>query len=250
MPNENLIRRLRASPVGVAYLVRRNPWVPVWWSIILPGFGHMYLGQNLKGLTLMSWEILVNNQSHLNLAIFYTVLGEIDKAKEVIDYRWAILYPLFYIFAMVDSYRVGVEYNQLAALERVQKRRLFDRISISALGIQFSDVRNPMMGAFWSMIMPGLGHLYSDRMLKSVVLTGWYLAVVLRSGLTMAAFHTLLGHFDVAKTFIDYQWMLFWPSIYIFGIVDAYSDVCEQNVLSTMAFRYRLRKYLRNEGVH
>ncbi|HLN65354.1 MAG TPA: hypothetical protein VK464_27850 [Symbiobacteriaceae bacterium] len=250
MPNHNLIPRLRASPVGVSYLVRRSPWIPVWWSVILPGFGHIYLSQNLKGLMLMSWEILVNNQSHLNLGIYYTVLGDIDKAAAVVDYRWLILYPLFYIFAMVDSYRVGVEYNQMASLERMQKQRRFDRVSISPLGIQAADLRNPALGAFWSAVMPGLGHMYSNRMIKSFVLTGWYLAVVLKSGLTLAAFHTLLGHFELAKTFIDYQWLLFWPSIYIFGIVDAYSDVCEQNLLCAMAFKYRLRKYLRNEGVH
>lgn len=105
------IPRLVLSPFGPVYLVKVNPWVPVWWSVALPGFGHLRVGQNLTGLLLITWEILVNTQAQLNLAIFYSVLGQFDRARAILDYRWAVVYPLVYIFAIVDSYPTGLRSN-------------------------------------------------------------------------------------------------------------------------------------------
>jgi hypothetical protein len=248
MPHHSRIPRVQLSPIGTAYLYTRNPWVPAWWSVILPGFGHISVGQNLRGLVLMSWEILVNNNAHINLAIFYTLLGHHDQARAVIDYRWAVLYPAFYAFTIWDSYRVTVEYNRLSRLERLQKHRRFDRVSVSVLGIHGVDRRSPALAAFWSAALTGLGHLQSNRLLKASVLMGWYIAIVMRSNLSLAVYYTLLGDFYRAANIVDYHWLLYWPSIFVFGIVDAYADVVEQNVLADMAFRYRIGKYVKNEG--
>lgn len=246
MQKDSLIPRVVASPIGVSYLHRRNPWVPVWWSVALPGFGHMYLGQNLPGLLLMSLEILINDRAHINLAIFHSVLGHADKAKAVIDYRWAALYPLFYVFSMIDSYRLAVEYTQLIELEQLQRRRYFKTSSLTPLGIFTLTRRNPVVCAAWAALMSGLGHLQCNRIFKAVILIGWYLTIVMKSGLSQAAVHTFLGQFAKAKEGIDYQWLLFWPSIYIFGIVDAYSDAVEQVNIAHEAFEHRMSKYLLN----
>jgi hypothetical protein len=247
MPKNMQIPKVVLNPISTSYLFTRNPWMAVWWSIILPGFGHLTLGQSFKGLLLMSWEILINHQAHINLAIYHTVLGHIDQARTALDYRWAVLYPTFYVFTMWDSYRISVEYNHLDRLERLQKRRRFDRASVSPLGIHGLDRRNPALAAFWSVVMTGLGHMYSNRMLKAIVLMAWYLAIILKSGLSLAFYHTVLGQYELAHKAVDYQWLLFWPSIFVFGIVDAYADVVEQNNLADAAFQYRLRKYLKNE---
>lgn len=242
------IPRVVLSPFGISYLFRRNPWVPLWWSVILPGFGHIHLGQNIKGLTLMFWEILINHQAKINLAIYYTVIGEGQQAAAVLDYRWASIYPLFYIFAMVDSYRIAMEYNHLDRMETVQQKRRFDRVSVSILGVHGMDRRNPIYAAIWSALVIGLGHLHCNRMLKALVLMAWYLVVVIKSGLSQAAYHTFLGHWDMVHQALDYQWLLFWPSIYVFGIVDAYGDAAEQNRICDMAFKHRMAKYLLNEN--
>ena len=249
MPRHTGIPRVILSPVGTSYLYSRNPWVPAWWSVILPGLGHITLGQNMRGLVLMAWEILINDRAHLNLAIYYTLLGHHDVARSLLNYRWAVLYPAFYAFTIWDAYRVTVEYNNLARLERLQKHRRFDRISLTVLGIHAVDRRSPALAAFWSAAMTGLGHLMSNRVLKASVLMAWYLAIVLRSGLSLAVYYTLLGDFHRAANSVDYHWLLFWPSIFVFGIVDAYADVVEQNVLADMAFRYRIRKYLKNDAI-
>ena len=248
MPGQQ-IPRVVLSPVDMAFMRRRNPWVSVWWSVCLPGFGHFAMGQHLKGFIFMSWEIVVNHLGHVNMAIYHTVLGDINKAKAIIDYRWAILYPLFYVFAMLDSYRLCLDINRLADLESVQRRRRFDRAAVSMIGISLLCRRNPLMAALWSAVAPGLGHLYCDRRLKAFILTAWYLAVTLNANIVLNVFHLLQGDYETARQLIDYQWLLFWPSIYVFGIVDAYQDTVEQNTLYQMAFQYRLRKYIKNSNI-
>lgn len=244
----NYIPRVQVTPVSMAYAVHRNPWNAVWWSVALPGFGHLFLGQHVKGMILMSWEILVNHQAHLNTAIYLTLLGEYDKAREVLNYNWLIIYPLFYLFSMFDSYRTSVELNKLTDRERVQPKRTFQMVSTTALGITMITRRSPVMAAFWSATITGFGQFYNDRGLKSLIMMGWYLAVVLKSGLSTAAFYTVTGRLDEVLAALDFQWLLFWPSIWVFGVVEAYADTVEQNTLCDEAFRWRLRKYIRNGG--
>lgn len=244
--SREIIPRYGLSALATNYLARRNPWVPVWWSVALPGFGHMYMGASLKGLILMAWEILVNDRARLNEAITYTLLGDGERASAVVHPQWLMIYPLFYIFTMFDSYRTCVELNLLAESERLQKHRRFDRVFTSAWGTQQLTRRNPIMAAIWSSAVPGFGQLYCDRGLKAVILMVWYFLVVVKSGLAVAAYHSLLGEFALASANLDFQWLLFWPSIYIFGVVDAYTDTVEQNRIVCTAFRWRMRKYLLN----
>jgi hypothetical protein len=75
------------------------------WSIALPGFGQLLIGQYFKGGLFVFLEFLINVCSHFNLAIMYSFLWEIDKAFKVIDYQWLMFYPCLYMFAMWDSYR-------------------------------------------------------------------------------------------------------------------------------------------------
>jgi hypothetical protein len=75
------------------------------WSIALPGFGQLLVGQYFKGGLFVFLEFLINVCSHFNLAIMYSFLWEIDKAFKVIDYQWLMFYPCLYMFAMWDSYR-------------------------------------------------------------------------------------------------------------------------------------------------
>lgn len=232
--------------MGVHSLHKRNPWVAVWWSVLVPGFGHLFLGQTVKGIFLMSWEILMNTEAHLNLAIFHTLNGHWDLAREALDYRFAILYPLVYLYGMCDAYRLAVEGRKLYQLERLQVRRRFDRASVTAWGVHGINRRNPLMSSFWSAMLLGLGQLCNNQFLKALVLMLWYLVVIVKSNLSLAAYHSLLGQFDQARQVLDYQWALFWPSIFVFGVADAYDGAVEQNNQAEEAFRYRMRKYLQN----
>jgi TM2 domain-containing membrane protein YozV len=246
--SKHIIPRNRLYPFGMAYITKRNPWAAVWWSVALPGFGHIHIGQLFKGVVLMLWEIAFNHLGHVNHAIYHSLRGEHDIAREVLNYRFALIYPLFYVFAMYDAYRVCVELNALESLERVQKQRRYQHISISLIGISIVQRRVPYLAALWSAIIPGFGQLYLDRGLKALCMMAWYLTVIFQSNLSMAALHILRGEMAQATAVIDFQWFLFWPSIFMFGIVDAYHDCVEENNLAEAGFNHRMRKYLRNRG--
>lgn len=249
MKQPDFIPRVRLNPVGMVYVTKRNPWAAIWWSVALPGFGHIYMGQLFKGVVLMLWEIVFNHLGHVNMAIYHSLRGEHELATQTLDYQFALIYPLFYIFAMYDSYRVCVELNALESNERLQNERQFQRISMSMAGIAMVMRRSPILAGFWSGIISGFGQLYVDRGLKALFMMAWYLTVVFKAHLSIAGFHALRGEFDQAAAVIDYQWALFWPSIYIFSIVDAYHDCVEENNISEDAFQYRMRKYIRSEGI-
>lgn len=250
MPRSPLIPKMRMLPFGSAYLYPRSPWAAMWWSVLLPGFGHLFVGSHLKGVILSVWEAVVNRNANLNLAIYYTIVGEPARAAEVLRLEWAILYPLIYFFAIWDSYRVCVEMNQLCQLEELQPERYFARISMHPLfGMDFLDKRSPFVAAFFSLLAGGLGHLYNLRPIKALVLTAWQAGTLVLANGHKAIALTLQGQYGEAAGVLDYEWFLFWPSITLFTVVNAYTDAIELNNLFDEEWEYRLRPYIRNPAI-
>lgn len=84
----------------------------VLWSVALPGFGQLLIGQYFKGALFVILEFLVNINSNFNTAIMYSFLWEIDKAFAVTNFQWLMFYPCLYMFAMWDSYRTAMPENE------------------------------------------------------------------------------------------------------------------------------------------
>jgi hypothetical protein len=80
----------------------------VLWSIALPGFSQLLIGQYIKGILFVMLEFIINVKSNFNQAIMYSFLGEFEKAHLVTDYQWLMFYPCVYMFAMWDSYRFAM----------------------------------------------------------------------------------------------------------------------------------------------
>lgn len=213
----------------------------MWWSAALPGLGHFCQGSYFKALMLMSWEILVNLKAQLNLAIMYTFTGQFEKAREVLDPGWALFYGVIFCFAVFDSYRTSVEMNKLARLERKQPHRYYKLFKMSPYGLNYLDRNNPWVPAAWSALLTGFGHLYNKKSFKGFILLGWAVAIIYFAHMNDAIIATLNGQFNLAKEIVDYQWLLFFPSIYLFAMWDAYVDAVEMNKL----FAEEQKKYLR-----
>lgn len=77
----------------------------VLWSVALPGFGQLLVGQYFKGALFIFLEFLVNVNGKFNSAIMLSFLWEIDRAIAVTNFQWLMFYPCLYMFAMWDSYR-------------------------------------------------------------------------------------------------------------------------------------------------
>ncbi len=167
--NDNTARRYKAhvSILGTTQLHLRNPYIIAWWSAAFPGFGHLLLSKYIRGYLLFIWEVVVNIQANVNLAMIYSFQGKIQLAKEVLDTRWLLIYIPVYIFAIWDSYRTTVDMNKVYILAS-HEDHTFNTYSIAALEINYLDKRNPILSAIWSFMMPGLGQLYIHVSVKYI----------------------------------------------------------------------------------
>ncbi|MGD7054302.1 hypothetical protein [Sutcliffiella horikoshii] len=230
--NDNSARRYRAhvSILGTTQIHLRNPYIMAWWSAAFPGFGHLLLSKYLRGFVLFIWEVLINIKSHVNLAMIYSFQGDIDKAKDILDTQWLLIYIPVYIFAIWDSYRTTVDMNKVFVLAEREEHR-FNSFSIGSLEINYLDKRNPVMAVLWSLFIPGLGQLYLHRIVTAFFVIVWLVVFFYYSHGLEAISLLFLGEIDKATSVIDPEWLLFFPSLYGFAIFDSYINSVENNKL-------------------
>lgn len=243
LPQQPNIRRSKAliSIWGTTQLHLRNPIIIALWSAIFPGMGHLLLSKYIRGFILFMWEIVVNLMSHMNLAIFYTFTLRFDMAKEVLDKRWLLLYIPTYLFAIWDSHRTAVDLNNhyiLAAREDAD----INAFILTPLGINYLDKSSPWTAAVWSMLSPGAGQLTIHRIILAFFIIGWWIVLVILSNVLTAIHLTAFGLFTQAKEAINIQWMLNIPSLFFFGIYNAYVNQVESNKL----FEWEQAKFFKN----
>lgn len=129
----------------------------VLWSIALPGFSQLLIGQLWKGTLFVALEFIINVFSHFNSAIMYSFMWEIDRAEHVLNYQWLMFYPCLYMFAMWDAYRSAMpEKEQLSFLPFVFGAYfvtvgLMYSTKLTIFGIRFGPVFLPML-----FVIPGL----------------------------------------------------------------------------------------------
>lgn len=239
--NDNTTRRYKAhvSTVGTTQLHLRSPYIIAWWSAAFPGFGHLLLSKYLRGYSLIIWEVLVNNMSHLNQAIIYSFTGEFDMAKEILEPRWLLLYLPVYIFGIWDSYRTTVDMNKVFILAERENAN-FNSYVIGALEINYLDKRRPVMAIIWSFFTPGLGQLYIHRVVTAIFIMILMIVFVYFSNVLIAVHYLFLGEISQATAAINPQWFLYMPSQIGFAVYDAYVNTVENNNL----FESEQRKFL------
>lgn len=225
--------------IGIVH--QRSPWVIAWWSAAFPGFGFISLCSHLAGYLLIIWEFIINIKCNLNAAIVFAFTGRFDMSIAVLDTRYLVLYCPVYIFGIWGSYRLAIELNKAAQISRIQPLTIKPQV-VTGLGINLLDKRPPYLAIAWSMLMPGLGHIYVTRISTAVMLIGAWTLTVFYSGFLPALHLTLLGQFRQAALVANPQWLLFLPSIYCFGIYDAYTYCIEYNRL----FEQEQAQFLRN----
>ncbi|WP_407271296.1 hypothetical protein [Radiobacillus sp. PE A8.2] len=241
--NDNTARRYVAhvSVLGTTQIHLRNPYIVAWWSAAFPGFGHLLLSKYLRGFVLFVWEVLVNIQANVNLAMVYSFQGEIEMAKAVLDTRWLLIYIPVYLFAIWDSYRTTVDLNKVYLLAEREEHR-FNSFSIGALEINYLDKRNPILAVIWSLFVPGLGQLYIHRIVTAFFVIIWVVMFSYFSHSLEALSLLFLGELEEATSVLRPAWLLFFPSIYGFSVYDSYSNTVENNKLFEKEQRQFLQK--------
>ncbi|VBB06933.1 Hypothetical protein LUCI_2175 [Lucifera butyrica] len=238
-------RKGKISLLGENIVCIRSPWVSAWWSATFPGFGYILVGQYIKGFVLVAWEIFINTKAQLNTAIILTFIGEFEKAKEILNPNWAMLYAGVYVFSIWDSYRTTVELNKYTVLADAEDVPVMPS-AVSSLGISYSDKRHPWLALFWSVFAPGMGILYAGNIVAAVLTLTWWVTLVHLSHFIVALQYTCTGEFTRARGVLDPQWLLFIPSAFAFILYSTYVSVVEYNCF----FDAEQARYLKSKYQH
>ncbi len=238
-------KRANLSALTTSQLHLRNPWIPAFFSFSFPGFGNLMQQRLLKGFILISWELFINTKAKINLGIFYSLLGEFNKAKEVLDERWLILYCGIYMYAIWDSYRATVDMNKLYLLADREDAPIAP-LNLSSFDFNYLDKREPVTALCWSVIAPGLGHLYIHKVLTGFFIFAFTIFMVHFSHIPVAIHYLVLGNLPKSKAVLDMQWALYIPSIYAYIFYDAYVTAIENNKLFEKALSNYLRHHYQN----
>ncbi len=230
------------SVVGTTQMHLRNPFVIASWSIMFPGLGHLLLSKYISGFILFIWELFINYSAKINLGIFYTILGQFDKAKEVVDIRWAILYLPTYAFSIWNSYQSAVDLNKHYILAAREDAPITPFV-MGPAGLNYLDKGSPWTALAWSMLMPGTGQLIIHRIIVGFFLLVAWISIIYMARFLPAMHFTLLGRFEDAIAVVDWKWLLNLPSIYFFAIYDAYANTVESNKL----YEWEQAKFFRRD---
>ncbi|MEN6388799.1 MAG: hypothetical protein ABFD04_00140 [Syntrophomonas sp.] len=232
------------SPYNINFLHLRSSWVMIWWAASYLGFAYVSLGAYIKGFILIFLEFFLNVQAKLNLGIFYSLTGQFDMAKQVLDTKWLLFYVPIYVAIMWGASRTATDLNKYSILADREESVVFP-FAMNSLDIAFLDKRNPWLAVVLSLLAPGLGHLYTHRVVTtSFLIMFWWLVTAVKSSFFQCVHLTATGHFAQAIAVSDPQWLLFLPSIYVYAIHDSYINTIHYNQLhSQEQQRYLIDNY-------
>lgn len=233
-------KRLKLSGTDMMQLYTRPPLLIMWWAASFTGVGQMMAGNHIKGYLLALLEILINIKAHINVAIVYSFTGQFALATAVLDTKWLLAYIAVYLYGIWDAYHSSIDMNTQSVLAAREKAPL-DVVSMTAFNLNTLDKRVPWISIFWSLAMPGLGHLYCHRLTTGILVISFTLICFYLSGLLDAIHYTFLGSFSQATAVCDPEWLLFLPSVYMSAVRGAYVSVVEANKL----FESEQREFLR-----
>lgn len=76
----------------------------------------------------------------------------------------------------------------------------------------------------WSIALPGVGQLLNSKYVKGVLFLFFEFLINVKARLNMAIILSFQGQTQQAIMETDYQWLLFYPCVYMFAMWDAYRD--------------------------
>ncbi|MDF2545354.1 MAG: hypothetical protein K0R93_252 [Anaerosolibacter sp.] len=78
--------------------------------------------------------------------------------------------------------------------------------------------------ALWSVALPGFGQLLNKKYFKALLLFVLEVIINVKSNLNTVIILSFYGDLSRAIQVTNYQWLMFYPCLYLFGIWDAYRD--------------------------
>ncbi|WML42027.1 hypothetical protein RCG19_10605 [Neobacillus sp. OS1-2] len=81
---------------------------------------------------------------------------------------------------------------------------------------------NKLEAILWSIAFPGFGQLLNGHLVKGVLFILLEFIINVNSLFNQAIMLSFLGKIDEAAGVVDYQWLMFYPCVYMFAMYDAY----------------------------
>lgn len=76
----------------------------------------------------------------------------------------------------------------------------------------------------WSIALPGFGQILNGKFFKGLLFIILEVLINLQSNLNQVIIYSFQGDIQSAIEQTNYQWLMFYPCIYMFAIWDAYRD--------------------------
>lgn len=83
---------------------------------------------------------------------------------------------------------------------------------------------------FWSIAFPGFGQFLNKKYAKGFLFIILEFLINVQAKLNLAIIPSFYGLGEVANATVNYQWIMFYPCIYIFSMYDAYRDAGGKSV--------------------
>ncbi len=250
MTDNSKIRRSLAtmSVFGVSSLQRRNPLLIAWWSVVFPGFGHYLLHQYVRGTLFTLVELITNSLARVNEAIVYSLSGQFEAAKSVLQTRWLCGYLVLFFYCIWSSYRSAIVQNKMAELAEAENAPLRNNL-LHPLELQYLELKNPYTAAVYSFLLPGLGQVYNHRWGLAFYAMFWWWIYVTFSHVYESVFHLLAGNIAASVSVLHPHWLLFMPSVTGGSIYHAFITAIEHNRLFKLEQRQHLLQRYQNAEV-
>ncbi|WP_431803357.1 hypothetical protein [Halobacillus andaensis] len=76
----------------------------------------------------------------------------------------------------------------------------------------------------WSIAFPGFGQFLNGQFLKGLLFILLEVVINIQSNFNQVIIYSFQGDIQSAIEYTNYQWLMFYPYIYMFAIWDAYKD--------------------------
>jgi hypothetical protein len=101
----------------------------------------------------------------------------------------------------------------------------------------------------WSIAIPGFGQLLNKRYFKGIVLIILEFLINIKANINTAIVLSFLGETELAIKVSNYQWLMFYPCVYLFSIWDALRDGSKDEEKPLLFLPFAVSAYIETLGV-
>lgn len=91
----------------------------------------------------------------------------------------------------------------------------------------------------WSIALPGFGQILNGHLFKGIIFILLEFTINVMSSFNQAIMYSFLGKITEAYETVNYQWLMFYPCVYMYAMYDAYKFAEGENPrLSFLPFAF------------